>query len=514
MLPSTALLMSGGATAAPPSAEAAQYFARITDPGSARKAILAELIDDLVADGLWAKLDAAWLLASDIAGNARVNLKSSSYTLSENGGLTFTADQGYQGNGTTGYLSTGYTPSVNGSQFTQNSASMGGYVRNSRTTDQLWGLMGCDGNPTGNTSYLYPKVASVGAIYSLTGGFVATAVTNAQGMWISSRTSSTARALYRNGSSITTSSATATGRPNREVLILASMQDNGTPAGYSGDQVSFAFIGSGLTSAEQLLLTDRVMQYLSAIAGTLAQIAVFAGQSNSRGVFLTVGDVPGYLRSADSSIKIWSTGSGAFVTLDNGVNNVVDTTYGTGNWGAEAQFSYLWRQDNPSGTIYIIKTGLIGPLAADGSQNDWSPSTGEFFATMQAQVRAAKTALLAQGIGSKVTDFYWMQGEGDTVLGLTIAQAYQANLADLASNVRSQCGGLRTKMIVGRISQAAAWTDGAAVRTCQAAYVASDSRARLVDTDSYPMQGDAIHYTAAGQVSLGADMYAASKTIA
>jgi hypothetical protein len=104
--------------------EASQFIARIDDPGPARTALYAALIDELVAEGVWANLEALYILAAPDAATALTNLKSSSWGLTANGSPTFTADAGYAGTGgsTTVYLNTGYTPSTSGGILTQNDA--------------------------------------------------------------------------------------------------------------------------------------------------------------------------------------------------------------------------------------------------------------------------------------------------------------------------------------------------------------------------------------------------------
>lgn len=243
---------------------------------------------------------------------------------------------------------------------------------------------------------------------------------------------------------------------------------------------------------------------------------IFAGQSNSRGVYLTTANVPSYLRVSDPRICIWSPLRTQWETLNNGVNNVDNTGYGTGglqNWGAEAEFTYRWRQDNPNRTCYILKFEFIGSLEPYTTQDDWNAaSTGEYFDIAVSRINAAKAALAAQGLRARVGAIMWMQGENESSRGLEIASRYQDQMRDFFWNVRARWGDDRTRVIVGRISAYSGWADGATIRACQARYVASDSLARLVDTDSYPMQADNFHYNAAGQVSLGADMYAAYKT--
>jgi hypothetical protein len=52
------------------SAEAQQFFSRISNPDGTRKALYATMIDALVTAGVWAKLDAFYMLAAADAAAA------------------------------------------------------------------------------------------------------------------------------------------------------------------------------------------------------------------------------------------------------------------------------------------------------------------------------------------------------------------------------------------------------------------------------------------------------------
>jgi len=239
-------------------------------------------------------------------------------------------------------------------------------------------------------------------------------------------------------------------------------------------------------------------------AGSPPKLFVFAGQSNMRG---TVGlaDVPVHLQTADSGIKIW-TGA-AFETMEVGVNSGNNNGDGTAeNWGPEAEFAYQHRQANPGETIYIVKVAQGGTgLALDGGGADWNvASASDLWDDLTGHVAAALAA---------VTDLYvaamfWFQGEADAKIEAD-ANAYADNLDDLVTAARSEFSAPDMKFIAGRIHDTlpiGTYPYKATVRSAQQAFQ-STSECYTIDTDSFSIGGDNVHFTATGFVSVGDSFY-------
>ena len=112
-------------------AEALTYFAAMSvAPDDTRKGHLNTLIASLKTAGVWAKLDGLYIMAAHDAQAARVNAVNPASVATANGTITFTTDRGYAGNGTTGYLNTGFNPTTAPSpKYARNSAHMGAWSR-------------------------------------------------------------------------------------------------------------------------------------------------------------------------------------------------------------------------------------------------------------------------------------------------------------------------------------------------------------------------------------------------
>lgn len=227
------------------------------------------LIDGLEIDGVGCSntLDLLYILAAPDSATYLLNLCSSSFTLTANGTGTFTANQGYAGNGSTGYLDTNYTPSTNAAFSTLNSTTLGLYDRTSRTASSTTTQFGGKGAAT---SYSYATVLVAGNQFqssinaSVFPNF--TVVTNAQGAWSSTRSGSGTVALYKNGSSTSlTANGTQTSNalPNGKLLISA-FGTSGVASQFSTDQLAAAWYGAGLTGAQAVSIHTRINNFLTA----------------------------------------------------------------------------------------------------------------------------------------------------------------------------------------------------------------------------------------------------------
>lgn len=116
------------------------------------------------------------------------------------------------------------------------------------------------------------------------------------------------------------------------------------------------------------------------------------------------------------------------------------------------------------------------------------------------------TALQAANPGATIVlqGMIWMQGESDAVNGRSAS--YEANLTTFIKDVRLTYGA-DLPFVVGQLSAAQTGTGVATyreqVRTAQANVANADARTTLVDTDTYSLKPDALHFDTAGQQALG-----------
>lgn len=121
-------------------ADAQAFFTRVADAGGSLSTTEQTAVNTLVvqmkADGIWTKMKAIYPMVGASAASCAQNLKSSSFTGTFNGGVTF-ASTGVKGNGTTGYFDTNYNPVTDGLSVT--SAHISAYTRQDETGNSGFG---------------------------------------------------------------------------------------------------------------------------------------------------------------------------------------------------------------------------------------------------------------------------------------------------------------------------------------------------------------------------------------
>jgi hypothetical protein len=240
--------------------ESEGFFSRLaTQPTTARKNLYDTMISALVAAGVWAKLDALYILAAADQATALTNLVQSSYGGSATNSPTFTADQGFAGGGTK-YISTGFNPTTaSAAKFTRNSASIFVWSLTSGT-DAGDGF----GYANGNVSATLTPRYSDGKNYVLVNDATTYSATVADGSGLlhGTRNSSSTKDIYKNGSAQASGfSAASIALINSTLTIL-----KGIDGSYSGT-IAAAGLGSGMTSQNAADLYSALHAYLQAVAG-------------------------------------------------------------------------------------------------------------------------------------------------------------------------------------------------------------------------------------------------------
>lgn len=236
---------------------------------------------------------------------------------------------------------------------------------------------------------------------------------------------------------------------------------------------------------------------------------IFAGQSNM-GRSLTAEMSTNQATNYDITVSNTKIHNGrvsaSFVDM-----NVGQTTYldNTGEFGAEASFFKLIQDYKPK-ERYLIKYG-VGNTEL---YTYWSPG-GTGYTALITNVGDAIAEMAAAGKYPRLAFFYWMQGENDAT-NLTWANDYETKLGNFFTEFRQDfdsimvANGFQVKwkwpVIIGKINAPA--TDyRATVRTAQENYCFNTSNyAIIVHTDALPLR-DAVHYSATGQITLGAELF-------
>lgn len=203
--------------------------------------IVNQLFQDLEDAGIFNLLDRLFIFSAPSEGIALISLVNPTATPAGNvNSTTFTPYQGYTGNGTTMYLNSQFNPTLNGVNYTQNSASAGVYVRKERATAN----QECEiGHSDGSTN-LIVQLNFTGNIYRcfINSNSQNTSVpyTTTKGLFSVDRTASNLSNNWRNGVNVMASPTVSNAVLNVNVSILARGAVN-----LSTNQVSMAYFGSG-----------------------------------------------------------------------------------------------------------------------------------------------------------------------------------------------------------------------------------------------------------------------------
>jgi hypothetical protein len=209
-----------------------------------------------------------------------------------------------------------------------------------------------------------------------------------------------------------------------------------------------------------------------------------------------------------TSVLIHNYDTSAFVTYGAGTNSLQPTSQGSGggtsgNWGAEAEFSYRWRLANPTKKAFVVKYAIGSTRLFATTGNDWSEtSTAEYFARVEAAIAAAKTAVTALGFAPMVRMISWMQGEADAG-DATWDAAYHTNLPNVVTAMRSRWGDANTQVIIGRINPA--WAANPNVRLAQVAVGNAAPLNKWLNTDMYSLTSS--HFNDSGASQFGKDTF-------
>lgn len=238
------------------------FVARMTTPTKLDEVIANYLTCALNASGDLANLDFLHFYAFASQTNALLNLVSSTYNNVATNSPTFTAGQGFTGNGSNAYLAPSSFTAF--SKASLNSISAGVYDLTSRTSGG------------GNNSIGAQAASAYFGVWALTTanpffsanentGFSAGSVTNSQGLTALIRTASNAEAAFRNGTSVATSATASVAMPTSLMTTLG-FNSATTPPTVSlvqatTDQIAMDFVGNGsvsMTNISSILNTSMV----------------------------------------------------------------------------------------------------------------------------------------------------------------------------------------------------------------------------------------------------------------
>lgn len=218
---------------------------------------------NMKAEGVWDDLDLFYHFETDGDEDfAKINWKNpGTNNLVKNGTVTFTELEGFTGDGSTGYLDTGWAPATNAVHFTQDEGGAFCYINNNpaAAVTMVFGARGNGSGAFNGQMLLVPKINSGGeqhyfAVNAASATPVDTGV-SANGFYHIRRVLSNDMRLFKNGSQVgATQTSVSSSLSNRDVAILACNFATGV-GNYSDHQIGCFGIGASLTGKESALNT-------------------------------------------------------------------------------------------------------------------------------------------------------------------------------------------------------------------------------------------------------------------
>ena len=237
--------MAAPAVGVDPDAQA--FFDRVTAAGGTLTSTEEDAVNTLVLDlksySIWADIKAAYPMVGSSAAACAQNLKSSSFTGTFYGGITYVST-GVAGDGISGYMDTFLVPNTD---LSYNDQSYICYIRNAPQDAKI--LLGAvDSSFNGINFFPYYSTSGYCTINEFVVANPFTAISLA-GCFILSRKNSNDKKLFYNGGSPETITSTATNYTVPSIYLMS--RNGGTPLQFATTvEFAFASIGNGLSDAQ------------------------------------------------------------------------------------------------------------------------------------------------------------------------------------------------------------------------------------------------------------------------
>ena len=244
------------------------YDVMTTPPGrdGADTAMLQNtMVKALVDGGYWTnRIDLFYVTATRTRVDAYRNWAIvGSYDLTDPGGTnpTFTPYGGIDGNTSTMYLSTNYVPATNKTNISLLSTTIAAYL-----TQDAQGVYTSVGVESGTGMiFIRPRLSGNASAMVNTNSSVAAAVAASTGFFVATRRGETDVELYRNGTSIATSTDRETAVPITHPIYLLASNDDGTSDDHSPVAISVVILMNGVTTVDQAAINIIIEAYMGAI---------------------------------------------------------------------------------------------------------------------------------------------------------------------------------------------------------------------------------------------------------
>ena len=248
------------------SPEVQQYVDRLSTPPAADVLpIIQDLIDGLVADGIWGTSEFALLcpFLPEVEADALINLVGDDLfpgPPSAVGSPTWTEKLGYVMDGSNDYISMNWNPNIAQAGFSQNSACFGVYFPAHAGASSTTARSGCVDGTASHALDLIPRNSDSdprGRANSASQTNSVASGANGVGVFAVNRSASNAQQIYWNGAQVGATAAVSGGVAAANLTICA-FNNNGSIGNFEQAQLAALFIGQSRNATDQLAISDRL----------------------------------------------------------------------------------------------------------------------------------------------------------------------------------------------------------------------------------------------------------------
>lgn len=494
--------------------EAKALFTRMTsEPDSSRKTLINQLIVNGKAHGWWAVADMLKIQAAHDSQAATLNWIEDAHNSILIGAPTFTTDKGFKGDGTVNnYINLNFTPSSDGNNFKQNSASFGVSINDNNVTGT--NNLGVGANVGANTYMIFSTQAVTA--YGQTRGCL-----NSGGTWTDREHSRSTKGFHfmnRSASNVIkvgknfgqTASTVASTAVSTNSLALGGIKTSTGLIYGNTFEYSFAWCGGALTASQYYWLIRDVNTYLSGVGCELIDVDTYAditanpvcdiltGQSNCVANFGTLASLADEYKGIKSNIFINECSAGTVLKMNATVNTRSLTL--SERFGPEQTFckGTVAFTGSPATIIKVNENGVL--------ISNWASPSGYIWKCLTQTIDDYLNYCTIKGITPTFRSLLWMQGESD-ISGGTLA-AYEAALTAFINNIRAYNAALADiKIVIVKISLGFTGLSDTDTNTINGIYdniAGALSDIELIDTNALTLTfSDALHYTPASILTIG-----------
>lgn len=251
-------ISSGACTDTYDSASCAIFAAFTTPPDTTRKGVINTAVLALKSCGTWTKMGFAYVTAAADSQAARINwITPGTATLTAINSPTFTADQGFNSDGSTSYLDVGAAPGTF-SPLAQDDAHIAGWMTGTGNTTLPVGRQ----NSSGVYALNIGNATGLATTWRISATTLGIASDGTLTYWLISRTGATTTQAYKVGSAIgSVDTVPSTGVGSGNVHIL----ESNTGFSASTAKVVLSHIGSSFNSTQALCTCQAWSAYMVSV---------------------------------------------------------------------------------------------------------------------------------------------------------------------------------------------------------------------------------------------------------